>query len=103
MLLVVTSVPGRGAGEKMAETLVAEKLAACVHILPPHLAIYEWEGKLCREEECNLLIKTADENYTALESRLAEIHPYDVPMIYALKADNVLPAYAAWVGDGLKL
>lgn len=97
MLLVVTSVPDQETGEKIACALVAEKLGGCFHILPPHVAVYEWGGEICRDTECNLLIKTTEDKYPELEVRLTALHPFDVPMIYAVKTDYVSSPYAAWL------
>ncbi len=97
MIVVVTSFSNREDAERISNILVAEHLAACVHILAPHLAVYEWKGEIRREEEVNILIKTDDRLYSVVEERLKELHPYEIPLIFCLQADYTSAEYAAWV------
>jgi periplasmic divalent cation tolerance protein len=82
MIVVVTSFSNREDAERVSNILVVERLAACVHILAPHLAVYEWKGEIRREEEVNILIKTDDRLYSVVEERLKELHPYEIPLIF---------------------
>ena len=97
MIVVVTSFSNREDAERVSNILVAERLAACVHILAPHLAVYEWKGEIRREEEVNILIRTDDRLYSVVEERLKELHPYEIPLIFCLQADYTSAEYAAWV------
>lgn len=97
MIVVVTSFSNREDAERISNILVAERLAACVHILAPHLAVYEWKGEMRREEEINILIKTDDHLYSVVEERLKELHPYETPLIFCLQVDYTSAEYAAWV------
>ncbi len=82
---------------KLARILVEERLAACVNVLPSVQSHYMWNGELCEETEATLLIKTTSSAYPELESRLREIHSYDLPEIIALEPAAVLADYAEWV------
>ena len=95
LIMVYVTCPEDNA-EEIAETLVANKFVACVNILPVR-SIYIWEGKLNRDTEALLLIKTKKRMFKALESKIAEIHPYDVPEIVAIRADSVSESYLQWV------
>ena len=44
--------------DKIATRLVEEKLVACANILGASTAIYYWEGKLTKEKEVILILKT---------------------------------------------
>lgn len=99
VLVVLTTAPGEEVAATLAERLVEEELAACVHILPRGRSFYRWEGRLNREEEWTLLIKTTREGYGRLEARLAALHPYELPEILALEVAEGAGAYLAWV-DG---
>ena len=63
----------------LARTLVSERLAACVNVLPPMPSIYRWEGSVEEVTEHQLIIKTIGHRLDALKRRLNELHPYDVP------------------------
>jgi periplasmic divalent cation tolerance protein len=82
----------------IARTLVAERLAACVNVLPPMTSLYRWKGKIEEEREQQLLIKTTSERLAALETRLRTLHPYELPEFIVLGA-SASDAYAGWVGE----
>ena len=81
----------------LAAALVERRLAACVNVLPGIRSIYRWQGEVQEEGEALLVVKTGRAAYPALESWLAEAHPYDVPEIIALPVEQGLPAYLDWV------
>ncbi len=96
-LLVFTNVPDRATAERIAEALVAERLAACVNVLEGCTSFYRWEDELEQADEVPLLIKTTREAYPRLESALRGLHPYELPEIIALPIAAGLPGYLDWV------
>ncbi|EOA02837.1 MULTISPECIES: divalent-cation tolerance protein CutA [Herbaspirillum] len=98
-LLVLANVPDQALAEKIATALVEQGLAACVNILAPVSSVYRWQGKMQRESEIPLLIKTTQARYQELERTILQLHPYDVPEIIALPVTAGLPAYLAWMQD----
>lgn len=82
--------------ERIAETVVAERLAACANILAPCRSIYRWNGQVERSEEVPALFKTARPE--ALIARIAALHSYDVPAILAWPVEVAWPGYDDWVG-----
>ena len=60
---VFTTVNDRLKAKEIAETLLNEKLAACVQINGPLTSLYKWEGRLVEDEEWLLIIKSNEENY----------------------------------------
>ena len=97
-LLVITNLPDRGVAEKLADTLIAQQLAACVNILAPCRSVYRWKGAVQHDEEHPMLIKTTAGRYAALESAIRAGHPYELPEIIAVPIERGLPAYLEWVG-----
>lgn len=87
------------AADQLATALVEEQLAACVNVLPGIQSVYRWQGALERSAESLLLAKTTSDRYPALETRLRELHPYDLPEIIALPVERGLPGYLAWVSE----
>jgi periplasmic divalent cation tolerance protein len=96
-LLVLTTRPDRAAAEKLAQTLVAQRVAACVNILAPCRSVYRWKEAVQNEEEHPMLIKTTAERYAALEQAIRAAHPYELPEIVAVPIERGLPAYLDWV------
>ena len=82
--------------EELAESLVREKLAACVNVIPSIRSIYWWNSKIEKEEEALLIIKTAAGAVSRLEQRLSELHPYDTPEFVVVSPEQVADKYAAW-------
>jgi len=97
LLLVFTNLPDRAAAQKLAEALVAQRVAACVNILAPCQSVYRWKNDLQRDEEHPVLIKTTAERYDALEAAIRAAHPYELPEIVAVPIERGLPAYLDWV------
>jgi periplasmic divalent cation tolerance protein len=98
-LLVLTNLPDRDAAERLAERLVAQRVAACVNILAPCRSVYRWQGAVQNDEEHPMLIKTTGERYAALEQAIREAHPYELPEIVAVPIERGLPAYLSWVAE----
>ena len=96
-LLVLTNLPDRAAAEKLAELLIAKRVAACVNILAPCRSVYRWQGAVQHDEEHPVLIKTTREAYAALEAAIRARHPYELPEIVAVPIERGLPAYLDWV------
>ena len=96
-LLIITNCPDEEVANAIALALVEEKLAACVNILPRVQSVYRWQGAVESASEIPLLIKTTANCYTALESRIGELHPYDLPEIIAVPITRGLPAYLNWL------
>ena len=96
-LLVFTNLPDRASAEKLAALLIEQRLAACVNVLAPCISSYRWEGKVQRDEEHPMLIKTAQDRYTELEAAIRANHPYELPEIVAVPIGGGLPAYLQWV------
>jgi periplasmic divalent cation tolerance protein len=99
--LVLTTLPADGDAEGFARTLVSERLAACVNVLPPMQSVYRWKGEVEAAGERQLLIKTKAANLAALEERVKTLHPYDVPEFLVLTIESGSAAYLAWLGESV--
>ncbi len=100
MRVVLSSVPVADA-DKIANALVEARLVACVSVVPNVVSTYRWRGVVERSDEALLVMKTADDKLDALMAALPKLHPYEVPEIVALRADDgeVFAPYLAWVVD----
>ena len=101
LILILTTMPDDDRADALARTLVDERLAACVNVHGPMMSTYRWKGAVEREAERQIVIKTARERRTAVESRLRELHPYDLPEFVVIDA-GASEAYAAWVSGETK-
>ncbi len=94
---IITTADKKETMEKIAKTLVEEKLAACAQILGPIKSIYWWEGKVVEDEEFICIIKSKADLYGEIEKRIREIHPYEVPEIIGTVLDFVSKDYEDWL------
>ena len=95
--LLLTTCPDQHSAELIARTLVAEKLAACVNILPALTSVYAWQGKVETSTELQLLIKTSEYCLAAAISRLSELHPYELPEAIAIEITHGSRNYLQWL------
>lgn len=95
--LILTTCPDSESAERIARALVGEGLCACVNILPPMRSIYRWKGAVETAGEQLLLIKARTDAQVAIEARIHDLHPYELPEIIAVPIVAGLPAYLAWL------
>ncbi len=101
MLIVLTTSPNEREAEALAQKIVAEKLAACVQILPPMKSFYFWEGAVKKETEHLLFIKTLPKKFDRLEEFIQTNHSYETPEIVAIQAEKVSARYLDWMKESL--
>ena len=89
--------------QKIARSLVHERLAACVNLVSPVQSIYRWEGKICDEKEVLLICKSRSILFEKLSRRVAELHSYTVPEIIALPITQGSSAYLQPAGLDIKI
>lgn len=94
---VRVTAPGAAVASRLAATLVDERLAACVQVVPGVRSVYRWEGELEVADEHLLLAKTTADRFDALAERVRAEHPYDVPEILAVPVTRSDERYAAWL------
>jgi periplasmic divalent cation tolerance protein len=99
VVVVLTTVADTGNAETLARQLVDERLAACANLYPPMLSFYRWQGRVERDAERQLVIKTSRSRLPALEARLKELHSYDLPEFVVLAVDQGSSSYLTWVGE----
>jgi periplasmic divalent cation tolerance protein len=101
--VVLVTAPTQDDALTLGRTLVDERLAACVNVLPGLTSIYRWEGRREEAAECLLVIKTDGARYPALERRVHELHSYTVPEVLALAVDAGAPTYVQWLNESVTL
>jgi len=82
-LSVYLTAPSFEVAQTIGRTLVEERLAACVNIVPGMHSIYRWQSKIETAVEVVLIAKSRSALFEAIEKRVRELHPYDCPCIVA--------------------
>ena len=97
VVLILTTVPDDDRGETLAQTLVTERLAACVNVLGPMTSTYRWQGAVERESERQLVVKTTRDRVEAVRQRIAQLHSYELPELIVLDVVDGSLGYLDWV------
>lgn len=95
--LIYITAPSHDEAMTLAETLVGERLAACANVLGPMTSVYWWDGKLNRDAEVALVLKTRADLVEALTARVKQVHPYECPCVVALPITGGNPAFLNWI------
>ena len=87
---------------RIARTLVKEKLAACVNIVPGVASIYAWEGKVEEGREVLLVIKSRAALSKKLAARVKALHSYSVPEVVTIPIASGNPDYLRWIRESTR-
>jgi periplasmic divalent cation tolerance protein len=98
---VTTTLPDRSAAERVASTVVEERLAACAQLSGPISSVYRWRGQVERAEEWYCHLKTTVGRLPALEARIRELHSYEQPEIIAVPIVGGDPGYLRWIEEAV--
>jgi periplasmic divalent cation tolerance protein len=82
---------------RLARALVDERLAACVNAVPGVVSTYRWNDAIHNDNEVLLLIKTTADRLDAMQARLLELHPYEIPEVLAIEPIAGAAPYLAWL------
>ncbi|OIP64340.1 MAG: divalent-cation tolerance protein CutA [Nitrospirae bacterium CG08_land_8_20_14_0_20_52_24] len=96
---VFVTASSREEAETIAKELVGSRLAACANIFPEIRSIFRWKGKVQKEQEVLLIIKSRLALFDRIEQRVRELHSYEVPEIVAVPIVKGSPPYLDWVGE----
>jgi periplasmic divalent cation tolerance protein len=100
-IAVVTTVGTEEQAYLIARELVARRQAACVNILPGVRSIYRWKGKICKDGELLLLVKTMEEEFDAVVATLRELHSYELPEILAFSVVRGERSFLDWIAGSV--
>ena len=98
-VVVLVTVPAASEAEKIADSLVDGRKAACVNIVPQVHSKFRWQGKVDSEEEALLVVKTRDTLLDEVISVVRQNHSYEVPEIIALPIVGGSQDYLDWLTE----
>ena len=94
---VVTTTEHREDAQRIARTLVEQRLAACVQVVGPISSTYRWHGTIETAEEWQCWAKSRRDLYDQIEQVIRQLHPYEVPEILAVPVLAGSAGYLAWL------
>ena len=101
VVIVLTTVADNPGAEALARQLVEERLAACVNLHPPMVSFYRWKGKVERDGERQMVIKTTRDRLQPLQARLTQLHSYELPEFLVIPDIDASAEYFAWVNEAI--
>lgn len=100
-VVVITTVGDEEQALLIARELVARRLAACVNVLPGIRSVYRWQGKICRDGEYLLIVKTLESEREAVAAAIHELHSYELPEILSFTVAAGDERFLAWIRDSV--
>ncbi len=98
IIMLYITFPNEDEANKVGETIVKERLAACCNIISNNAtSIYFWKGKLNKDIETIMIAKTTESKVKELTDRIIELHSYDIPCIVTLPINNGNNDFIDWV------
>lgn len=89
--------PSNDVATRIAEELIGDRLVACANVFGGIRSIYRWQGRVERDSEVALLVKTRAEHFDELSARVLALHPYDTPAVIAVPIAGVNDDYGQWL------
>lgn len=100
-IVVLTTVGTEEQAYLIAREIVARRQAACVNIMPGVRSIYRWKGKICKDGELLLIIKTLESEFEGVSETIRELHSYELPEILSFNAAKGEKNFLAWIASSV--
>jgi periplasmic divalent cation tolerance protein len=98
-VVVLTTIGNGEDAHTLASILVNERLAACINVLAEMDSTYRWKGGVESERERQIVIKTTADRLPALQARLHDLHPYELPEFLVLPISGGSEKYLSWIRE----
>ena len=102
MIIIKTTSNSHKAMKDITNTLLNNRYAACVNIIPRMLSKYVLDGRIVESREVMLLIKTSEAFEDKVYKTIKELHNYKTPEISSIEIKKVDKDYAEWLESALK-
>lgn len=97
VVLIYTTAASLVEAERIGAALVADRLAACVNILPGMRSIYRWKEAVERAEEVVMIVKTLRRQVAAARQAFRAAHSYETPAFLVIEVPDGDADYLAWL------
>ncbi|MES1211290.1 MAG: divalent-cation tolerance protein CutA [Acidobacteriota bacterium] len=100
-IVVITTVGTEEQANLIAREIVARRQAACVNILPGVRSIYRWKGKICKDGELMLVVKTLEQELDGVSATIRELHSYELPEILSFQVIRGEANFLEWIASSV--
>ena len=101
LIVIKTTLCTKKTKDKLINELLKNNYAACINIIEKITSYYEWEGKIQRQKEDILLIKTVLKNEKLVYKTIKKYHDYEIPEITTISVENVDKNYLGWIKQSI--
>lgn len=96
-IVVMTTVGTEEQANLIAREIVERRQAACVNIVPGVRSIYRWKGKIRKDGELLLIVKTLEGELDDVTATIRELHSYELPEILSFRVDRGEQGFLDWI------
>jgi periplasmic divalent cation tolerance protein len=100
-ITILTTVGTEEQANLIAREIVARRQAACVNILPGVRSIYRWKGKICKDGELMLVVKTLESEFDGVVATIRELHSYELPEILSFTVSQGERGFLDWIAGSV--
>ena len=100
-IVIVTTVGDEEHANDIAGELVLRRHAASVNIITGVKSVYRWRGKICRDSEYLLIIKTQRSEFEQVAAVIRELHSYELPEILSFDIARGEEDFLEWISSSL--
>ncbi|HVT59944.1 MAG TPA: divalent-cation tolerance protein CutA [Thermoanaerobaculia bacterium] len=100
-IVMVTTVGTEEQANLIAREIIARRQAACVNILPSIRSLYRWKGKICKDGELMLLVKTLQSEFEGVAATIRELHSYELPEILSFGVSQGEEKFLEWIASSV--
>jgi len=98
-IVIFVTAKNSGEANEIAKKLVSEKLVACANVVKDIKSSFWWHGKVYRDDEVLLILKTRKALFNKITKAIKSIHSYSVPEIIAMPIVAGNKAYLKWIDE----
>ncbi len=101
LIIIKTTTNNKIVKNKLIDVLIKNNHVACINIIENIISHYKWQGKIERQKEDILLIKTVLKNEKLVYKVIKKLHDYEVPEITTISVKNTDKNYLEWVIESI--
>ena len=101
MIFIYITCKNKKEAKKIGLDLIKKRLAGCCNIFPIE-SIYWWRGKLVKDKEVVLIVKTLKKNFQRIEKEVKKLHSYTLPCILEIPVTQVNKNFLNWLKKEVK-
>ena len=100
-ILVFMTASSKSEAKKIVRSLLEEKLIACANMIDSVYSVFWWQENIKEEKEVLVIMKSHQELFNKVSTRIREVHSYDTPEILALSIVDGSSQYLEWMNKVL--